>query len=263
MSTEKTIKNQAKKLLEGNWTTIITAVVVFCVALIIVQSISYAAMFAYGIFDLNTFEIKASGKLIYALISAAGYLIFFLLSPMLNGAYKTICNTAVSGSCEISDLFYFFKKGRYLKTLFVNFFVFAIFSIFCMLFNIYGYASYFLDGILKENPSFDIIINILLVLSGAVTAVLIVLAYLVLVHYQLLAYAFDDNMSAAKYCFGLYAFSFRNLGAAIKLVCGFIGWIALCFFVVPAFYVLPYLMTSMAVSAKWLFAIDRNRRLLC
>ena len=33
----------------------------------------------------------------------------------------------------------------------------------------------------------------------------------------------------------------------------------LCFFVVPAFYVLPYISTSFATSAKWLISIEKGR----
>jgi hypothetical protein len=38
----------------------------------------------------------------------------------------------------------------------------------------------------------------------------------------------------------------------------FAGWFALCFFVVPALYVLPYFAVAAANSARWLFEMERS-----
>ena len=39
----------------------------------------------------------------------------------------------------------------------------------------------------------------------------------------------------------------------------FSGWLLLCFFVVPALYVIPYVSVSALTSAKWLFQLDERR----
>ena len=100
---------------------------------------------------------------------------------------------------------------------------------------------------------------IVLILAMAISVIIKVLIYLVFVHYPLNAYAQDESKSVVKYAFGYIGFSLRNLWKTIKLIFSFIGWIALCFFVVPAFYVLPYILVSMSYSAKWLFTLNRNR----
>lgn len=70
----------------------------------------------------------------------------------------------------------------------------------------------------------------------------------------------DDSNSNVFCCFGKGVKMFvKNFGNTMKLYFGFAGWIALCFFVVPAFYVLPYISTSFATSAKWLISIEKGR----
>lgn len=263
MSTEKTIKNQAKKVLEGNWVTVTAAVVAVLIGVILLVNISYIVMIALDTFDMSTFEVTKGGTMKAVMINFAMYCTMFLLSPAINGVYKIVCDIAKTGNGDIAGLFFYFRNKRYLKTLCVNFIVFFVFMLFSTIFNVYGYVSLISEVMLKNNPSFDIIIDILLVISWIVTAVLITLFYIVFVNYSMLAYAFDDNCSVIRCTFGMYLFSFKNLGAALKLVISFLGWIALCFFVVPAFYVLPYIMTSMAVSAKWLFALDKDLIRIC
>ena len=46
----------------------------------------------------------------------------------------------------------------------------------------------------------------------------------------------------------------RNTIRYAKLLLSFLPWFLLCFFVVPALYVIPYFGASCAVSAKWMRA---------
>lgn len=263
MNTEKTIKIQAKRVLEGNWFTVITAVVAVLIGVILLEGISSLIMIALNTFDMNTLEIAEGGTIKALVINFAMYCVMFLLSPVVNGVYKIVCDISKTGKSDITGLFYYFRNRKYFKTLRVNFLILVVFMFFSSIFNVYSYVSLVSDAILKNNPSFDIIIDILLVLSWIITAVLITLFYIVFVNYSMLAYAFDDSRSVIMCTFGMYLFSIKNLGAALKLVISFLGWIALCFFVVPAFYVFPYIMTSMAVSAKWLFALDKDLIKIC
>ncbi len=263
MSTEKTIRNQAKKLLEGNWLMVTASIIALFTTVILVQSLAYIAMFVFGVFDLDTFEPIKSREWIAGISFLGMLVLLFFLSPMLNGLYKIFCSIALYGKGGADDLFFFFRNKRYYKTLRLNFAVLGVFFAFCAIFNVYGYVSYFAQTILQDNSSFDIIINILLVLSQIVTAAAMIFAYFIFVHYSLIAYSFNDSKRVADYTVGMYSFSLANLGATIKMIPAFIGWAALCFFVVPAFYVLPYFMMSMTVSAKWLFALGKERGLLC
>lgn len=37
-----------------------------------------------------------------------------------------------------------------------------------------------------------------------------------------------------------------------------LGWIALCFFIIPTLYVVPYLAVTLMNSARWLFAMNNK-----
>ena len=82
--------------------------------------------------------------------------------------------------------------------------------------------------------------------------------FLFFIHYPLAAFAIDDSRGIFRYVFGYIGFSFRHGGALIKLLLTMLGWISLCFFVVPMIYVVPYLETALMNSARWLMAPPRR-----
>jgi hypothetical protein len=94
------------------------------------------------------------------------------------------------------------------------------------------------------------------VIMSAVMIVWGLFVYMILVHYPLFLYAVDDGKPVWHYAIGLVGFSFRHFGALLRLLFSMIGWIALCFFVVPVIYVAPYLITACANSARWLAIIE-------
>lgn len=265
MSTERTIKHQTKKLLVGNWSNIIAIVVFACVILIAVDTLSTLAAFLLGVYN-SSGEIVRSGNKEFLLncIYIGEFFILILLSPVVNGIFKMFCNVSLYGKTEISDAFIYFKNCyRYFKTCLFNLIVSSLFILLSALTDFaYGALEDAVGKNLQDLANFDIISFMLIIVFAAVI-VLKMLFYLIFVHYQIFAYATFDNISILKCTFGMYGFAFRHLGSAIKLLFSFTGWILLCFFVVPAFYVLPYLAVSMANSAKWLFAYDKDRGLLC
>lgn len=265
MSTEKSIKQQSKKLLAGNWSSIISAVVFVCVILIAVDTLCTLTSFLLGVYN-------GSGEPVYTeesiklsnYINIGGYVVLFFLSPFLNGLFKMFSNVSLYGKTEICDVFFYFKNAyKYFKTCLINLILFSIFAVFSKLTDM-GYHC--LESAVGKSftnfTNFDIISFMLFCVILVVIA-LKIMFYLIFINYQLFTYAVFDNISIFKCIFGMYGFVFRHLGSAIKLVFSFSGWILLCFFVVPAFYVLPYLAVSMANSAKWLFAYDKDRGLLC
>ena len=262
MSTEKAIKNQAKESLRGNTLTVIAAIVFFCVILIAADSLtSLAAEVTQAAFADTQSEWLRQPVL--TVLCGVVFIAVFLLSPIVNGIFKMFCNIALYNKTELSDMFFYFRSpAAYLKTCELNIFLTAFYMILSYGFDIYHYAVTIAGRDLQDATEFGII-EITLAAALVLTVVIKILIYLIFVHYQLLAYAMFDNIPVAKAAFGMFGFSLRHLGAAIKLLASFIGWIALCFFVVPAFYVLPYLLASMSTSAKWLFSLDKDRGLLC
>ncbi len=259
MSTEKIIKNQAKKTLTGNWSSIINASLFFCAILLLVECLVYLPSIYFKIIDTETGNFIKNRDWIFSLITLVAYWVILFCSPIINGIYKMAYKTADIGKTEINDAFYYFKGiHRYIKTVLVNLFLVCISSLLFYGLDIYRYATILLKSNLKDGLKFDII-TLVLILAMVVSVFIKILVYLIFAHYPLMAYAEDDSKSVIKYAFGYIGFSFRYLWKTIKLLFSFIGWIALCFLVVPALYSLPYILVSMSTSAKWLFTIDRNR----
>ncbi len=117
------------------------------------------------------------------------------------------------------------------------------------------------DSLKTSNTALTTLITAVLnIVFGAVSVLFDFICLFVL---RKLCYVFlfiDDSNSNVFCCFGKGVKMFvKNFGNTMKLYFGFAGWIALCFFVVPAFYVLPYISTSFATSAKWLISIEKGR----
>lgn len=258
MSTEKIIRNQAKKSLVGNWSVIIFAVMAVCASAILLESVLYFIGYYFKLYDIETGVVYGQRKLIYYIVSIAVGVAGVFASPLINGVLKMSGNVALYNNTEINDVFYYFKGvKRYFKTLCINIALAVLCVVLFYGLDVYELACYLLKADLHKDFGFDIIT---LVLIGAflVSIVIKILIYLIFVHYPLMAYSLDDSKKVFKYIFGYMGFSVKNLGKTIKLMLSFTGWIALCFFVVPAFYVLPYLLVSATNSAKWLFLLDKS-----
>lgn len=265
MTTEKTIKLQAKKSLAGNWCNIIAAVVLWCVLLITVDVVGTLSGFLLGVYN-GSGELVMTGnkKILLNFIYIGEFVVLVFFSPIINGIFKMFSNVSLYGRTEIYDAFFYFRNSyRYFKACVFNLILASIFMFFNALTRFaYGLLESAVGRSLQEIADFDII-SVMLVFAMVAVVVLNILFYLIFVHYQLFTFAYFDNISILMCVFGMYGFAFRHLGSAIKMIFSFIGWILLCFFVVPAFYVLPYMAVSMADSAKWLFAYDKDRGLLC
>ncbi|MGN1432093.1 MAG: hypothetical protein ACI4XI_00180 [Ruminococcus sp.] len=260
MSTEKVIKNQAKDSLKNNWSVIIAAVLAVCAVLILIDALMYGFGFFTKSIDTDTGLVKEGKKLTFTLIACGALAAAVLLSPLINGLFRMFCNTSLYNHTEITDLFFFFRGAhRYFKTLVINITLLFIFSVLSYGLDVYSYTTYALGASLKSGFQLDI--NTFILIGAFLISVIIkVIIYLLFVHFPLVAYSFNDSLPASKYMFGFIGFSFRHFAKTVKLVLSFIGWIVLsCAFIVPAFYTLPYLMTSLTTSARWLFSLERNR----
>ena len=263
MSTEKIIRQQAKESLRSNWVIIIAAVVAFCTALIAIEGLFYLVCLQFKIIDVETGAVNEKKQMMYYLVLIAQFVLFLIVSPAINGIVKMIYNTSAHGKAEIYDMFFFFAKaGRYFKTILLNLFFVSVFSVFSFGLDVYGYLSMILDKSIYDGLHFDIASFVLLG-SYLVSLVIKALVYFIFVHYPLVAYSMNSNVPYGKYFFGFFVFSIRHLGVTLKLFFSFIGWLALCFFVVPAFYVFPYVAASMVNSAKWLFVLEKDRGAVC
>lgn len=258
MRTEKIIRQQARKSLRGNWSEIIFAVMALCAIYIFLQSVLHFAMYFFGLCNVETGVVYNDKRWLYNLVISAVTTTGLLVSPLLSGVLKMCADISLHGKTKIADIFYYFGNLRaYIRTLIVNSVLFIICTVLFFGLDVYALACYLLDANLHNHSGFDIIT---LALWGALvlSTVIKIFIYFIFVHYPLMAYALNGSGKLSDYLIKCVVFAVKNLGNTIKLARSFIGWIALCFFVAPLFYVLPYIAVSAMVSAKWLFLLDNN-----
>ena len=229
MNTEKTVRKQAKKVLEGNRSVIISEIMVAVLAFL-------TGLFAFSL-----------------AMSVAG------LYDVKNPNQTQQMLTMIFG-----HVFYYYKKPKlFFKSVILDVISVGLFFIISGLLNVFNYLSAVSDKIIDNSPSLTAVVAVLLVLAFIVSTAVVVVCYIIFVHYTFLAYGFNEHLPLGVYLPRMMAFSIKNFIPTIKLFIGFIGWAALCFFVVPAFYAVPYFLTTSAMSAKWLFELEGSRDIIC
>ena len=233
--------------MKGNTLPIIAGISLAVVSVIFVEYLMYFFWAIFGAVDFETEEMNAAAKLPYFLTLAGGVIIGTLISPIINGVFKTASNAVINKDCNVTDVFFFFRSGRvYMKTMLIN----------MALFLIYGTLTSLFQGAMVSLMGTD---GALGVTAMVISGVFKFLVYAWFIHYPLCLYAIDDSKSALRYMFGYIGFSFRHFGALIRLAFSMLGWILLCFFVVPLLYVGPYALCAAINSARWLKKLDDEK----
>lgn len=261
MNKEKFIMSQARTALKGSWIVIIAMLLVISAIIIVFAGAESLVLVLTKAVDSET-EIPKPGKeLTASIISCCVYAVMFFLSPLINGFYKSIYTVAHNEVPTVWDLFYYMKFPRlYFKSLLLNLILALILGTAVFAFN-FNYVTNMLTEPLSDMPEvlITVISAVLNLVFLAVSVLLISFVYLFFVNYALFEFADDPNANVFV-CFGRGVRMFvKNFGNTMRLYFRFAGWIALCFFVVPAFYVLPYMAVSFATSAKWLISMEKGR----
>ena len=243
MKRERIVKQQAREALRGNFSILIAGFSALVVAYLTVVYLAYVIEIPAGVVDVESEEVIDSMRQFDMLVTLGQSILFAVLSPLLNGWLHTAARAVISGKSEITDMLYYFGSAvRYFKTVVLNLSL-------CVL----AAALITPLGVVKSvffNDDFGgVIMSIVMIVWG-------LFVYMILVHYPLFLYAVDAGKPVWRYAIGLIGFSFRHFGDLLRLLFSMLGWIALCFFVVPVIYVAPYLITACANSARWLAIIE-------
>lgn len=262
MNTEKTVRKQAKAALEGNWSIVISQIMVTLLAFLTGLFAFSLAMSASGMYGVE--NPSQSQRILMTVFGLVLFAFVVVILPLVNGVYRTVCNVVRGRECSPLDVFYYYKKPkRFFKSVILDVISVGLFFIISGLLNVFNYLSAVSDKIIDNSPSLTAVVAVLLVLAFIVSTAVVVVCYIIFVHYTFLAYGFNEHLPLGVYLPRIMAFSIKNFIPTIKLFIGFIGWAALCFFVVPAFYAVPYFLTASAMSAKWLFELEGSRDIIC
>ena len=251
MSKEKMIKQQARAALKGNIVPIIAGALFVCVTAVMLANIGDLLLVVFGLYDFDKEAVSEGKEWIGNLVYMGTYVAALLLSPLVNGTVRAAANAVTKGENSASDVFrYFARPALYLKTLVVNLLLLLLYMLPAELLNFSRYSEWVFGDSLTGAWA-----TAAPVLAAVLTVLVRVFIYMVLVHYPLMIYALDDRLHPLRCAFGFIGFSFRNLGALIRLLLSMIGWIALSFLILPMFYSVPYLLTACTDSARWLYQL--------
>lgn len=261
MNKEKLIKNQALTALKGSWLVLIAMALMISAVIIAISGLGSIAQLITKSVDVSTGLAKSGREFVYGLTDGLTYAVMFFFSPLINGFFKSAYTVAHNEIPSFWELFAFFKSpALYFKTILLNLILVLIMSAAVFAFS-FGYLiTIITDSLRTDNEAvITLLTAVLNIFFGSLSVLLISFIYLFFVNYAM--FLFVDNPNTNVFCcFGRGIKMFvKNFGNTMRLYFSFIGWIALCFFVVPAFYVLPYISTSFATSAKWLISIEKGR----
>ena len=262
MSIEKEIKRQARASLRGNMSKLIAGAGLTALVLVLLEYTEYLFFYATGVMNWETGAVADTDTPAFYIVTGVFLAAMLLASPVLNGFLRMAVQTAVKKECRSTDVFYYFTAStRYFKTVLINLLLFFGISVVSSVLNISGWLQLvspeWFDAASGFTPE-----RILTVFTGAVTWLVRILAFMLLAHYPLLSYAFDETQSVKHCVFDTLPFSFRHFWQLLRLAFSFTGWFALCFFVVPALYVVPYYTVAAADSARWLFQMENGGEVL-
>lgn len=255
MSTEKKIRLQAKQKLNGKWVLALAAVFTVFGALFAVYLVfSLFATIGTSISPDGEVSLLSVGIVTFgALLTISAAVILMLVK---NGFFRIFYNIANSKPAQYSDLFYYFKNGRYIKALGFD----LIMTLKKMLWALICFLPYIAASVISYSDSSraGLVFQSIFFALGLAAYVLNTLKYF----WTEFLYNDDDYIDIST--------AFRVTGYVVKkrrgdiymLFCTFLPYMALCFFVLPALYVLPYMLTSAATSAKWLFKLYKDGKMI-
>ena len=247
MSKEKIVKLQAREALKGNISVMIAAMGMIALTAVTLLELFYLLIVALGTVDIETDDIRPGAELLYFGSYALCSLLAVGAAPMINGFMRMAGDVAVKGKCEIGTLFYYYKSPlRFFKSVVIDMGLLLIFSA----------LTFPADAVAKLLADYGELVGIAVAVAGVIWKILV---FLFFIHYPLAIFALDDSRGIIRYLFCCTGFSFRHSGALIGLLFSMLGWIALCFFVVPALYVIPYLEVALMNSARWLLSSSRTK----
>ena len=184
----------------------------------------------------------------------------FIVFPVSIGVIRWAYKVANGESPNIDEVFYYFRnKNLYVRSI--------KFSLLLTLRTILIFALCTLPGIIisicsafVDNINYDLG-NIMLFVGTVITFIGLIAAMILLVRYFLAQYLFiiDDEANPNECIKASWKMMNGNVMKVIELILSFILWILLCCLVIPIFYVMPYMMVSQAICAKWLIDLNNKR----
>lgn len=248
MSPSAIVRSQARQTLKGNYVAAVASFFILLLPIYLITGLNYVLDALFLQFTDDNFII---GVLEILILTPLDIVIAILLSPLFNGFVRLYCQSAFTGEFRMSDLYYYFDKAKYNKTLMLNLsFTVRMFlpAILCflpvLLYHIFCFAflQSFVGSVIYKDLSF------LLAVMSAILLILYSLKYFVV----MTVYCSNKEIDPKEYFRISKSIMQNQKHDATRLIFSFSPWMLLCLLIIPSLYVVPYMTQSLCIGAKWM-----------
>lgn len=261
MSAEGMVKSQARGVLRSsNWGKALVGF--FTVLTLPVLALTISSFADFFSTSKDSAVDMQSVIIVFAVDILAVCAILFL-SPLYYGYCRFMYHLANGDDAQVSTIFTYFESIRmYGRAISYGISVISRYiecGLLCAVPAIICGAAWIMLG---RNPDLNLftpalgVLSVISIIGGAI------LLFIVTRRYYLATYLFvmDKYDTAPSQCLKKSkVMMLGNVTKAVKLTLSYIPWFALCFFVIPWFYVYPYYKTATGVSAKWLIEMGDEK----
>ena len=248
LSPQATVRAQARDALKNNYAQ---AVIAFAAALLPIFLLDGATTAAVCIISEFRLRSDVAAILIISIGTALSLTGGILASPFINGFVRVFYRNSFTRDMELNDLFYYFEKGRYSRTLTLNVSfllrmlipaALAYLPVF-----IYAYVCLYAGGMFITTVLYMDFYVILIILST------IILTLYALRYFTVLTLYVENGDLSNRELFRASKYIMRSQSlSAAKLIFSYTPWMLLCFTVLPILYVVPYMTQGLCIGAKWM-----------
>lgn len=195
------------------------------------------------------------GVMSIILITPIVIVLSVLFSPLLNGYIRMFYLCGLTREMNMSEMFYYFQKGRYMKSLLLNLSLLVRLMLPALICWIPVFVYYFICiTFMKSFTGTVLFIDFAFIL----TVLSVILLVLYSLKYFLVFALFIENEQADAHELIQSSRKLMKLHApqASKLIFSFTPWLLLCLTILPILYVAPYMTQSLCISAKWMLRAE-------
>ena len=248
LSPSAIVRKQARETLKGNYVAGVASVFLITAPIYILQGLNTVI----DVLLMNLADSKQTLMLLeIVVLTPVSILTLVLLSPLFNGFVRMYYQAAFSGKLKMSDMFYYFSKGKYHNSLHLNLSfvirnmlpaVLCFIPVFVYYFVCYSYLEEFTGTVLYTDYAF------LLTLMSSILLILYMLKHFVV----FTLYSSDFSTDVRELFRTSKQIMAAQKASAAKLFFSFTPWMLLCLLILPALYVIPYMTQSLCIGAKWM-----------
>ncbi len=270
MTAEKKIKIQAKKALTGNWPGAVGATLLFLSIIFFITipaDVAFISIEAFLESLVKHFEpikiICDNFNIAYSLLMPVIALFsLIIVSPVFTGILRYFYLLAKHSDPDFAEIFRYCGK-KYFRVFSLNFsfLVRCFLRIFIPLLP-YMIISTTMDILTYSKESLAFSDTMWYAISYALLFLGIIVAVRLCTGHFLSFYTlFEDESMSNSEIFVFSKNSMKTFGnSLLRLTVSMSPWIILCITVIPVIFVLPYILTSASVSAKWIIALKFNNK---